>query len=880
LPRGDRQLSRNLQTEILTFVEQLPYWQQVLAAHILGLIDSDEAEVLDNAYSHLLSEHGLSKAVEKQELSFPQGSKVKDSKVLGPLRLVAIKDFVNVNAIRAGQCLPIAKRGLTALGGLNGSGKSSIGRLINAVFYSRGDDEIIPNIFQPADGQPASAVFVFEKEDGSVFELKYVNDGNHHSPEFQQFASFDTKCVNVHLNDENELHVAPHGFSFFRELANLTNRVIQRFGDEISKLPITNPFIELLDGDSDVKTFITSLDAKAEEREVRERLTLQEGDPAETAILAKQIAELNLDAIEARRKNLTSVQAQLNSLKLRLDTNETQLGSESFKVFEEGIQRINELNKLIQEKGAEKFKSSGIKNVGTLEWKTFIQDAQKLAHSQHPKYPTLGDKCLFCTQELEAAAIAHIQGYWEFLASTAETQLNAVKATLRGKVTSLSALNLALPDETSAVAVWLSKNALSEYEGIKAALSSQKQVRDTLVTAVSNLRWTQPVPIPKASLQGLLDNVGKELLETDTKALGQKKAALEQQLANLNHKKKCSEKLSAIQDWLAKRKWQKKASEIKNAMSTRSITDVGKRLFDEHVTARYRQTFHQECVDLNARFQLELTQVGRGGKSHRKYEIEGYPPGKILSEGEQRAVSLADFITELKISNINSGWVFDDPVNSQDVERKELIAKKLVTEAKERQVVVFSHDITFLYDLNNWSTRLGVPFKCNWVERQGLDAGIIYENVPPNFEGAYINPDKAEKKLVEARSPDLDPMERENRLKEGFSCLRTSYEAFVVQDMLAKVVTRFDRRLGYDSINRIYAPTKWKNHVLQKLKELSGHIEGHSHSDINYTPIGPDLLQREIEDFKKMKTEFRTDRKSEGAAGNAQGSSLNSPVEN
>ena len=69
--------------------------------------------------------------------------------------------------------------------------------------------------------------------------------------------------------------------------------------------------------------------------------------------------------------------------------------------------------------------------------------------------------------------------------------------------------------------------------------------------------------------------------------------------------------------------------------------------------------------------------------------------GQFLSEGEQKAVALADFFAELSMQSERVPAVFDDPATSFDHERKELIAKRIALEAEKRQVIVFTHDLMF-----------------------------------------------------------------------------------------------------------------------------------------------------------------------------------------
>ena len=70
--------------------------------------------------------------------------------------------------------------------------------------------------------------------------------------------------------------------------------------------------------------------------------------------------------------------------------------------------------------------------------------------------------------------------------------------------------------------------------------------------------------------------------------------------------------------------------------------------------------------------------------------------GKVLGEGEHRAVALAAFLAEQATAGGRSSIIFDDPVSSLDNEHREQVARRIVWKAKERQVIVFTHDIAFL----------------------------------------------------------------------------------------------------------------------------------------------------------------------------------------
>jgi hypothetical protein len=119
---------------------------------------------------------------------------------------------------------------------------------------------------------------------------------------------------------------------------------------------------------------------------------------------------------------------------------------------------------------------------------------------------------------------------------------------------------------------------------------------------------------------------------------------------------------------------------------------------------------------LRAQFAFEVASfeiVGLAVELRQQNSVQGIPRfkvaltrkptaavGQVLSEGEHRCVALAAFMAELATTENKSGIVFDDPVSSLDHMHREAVAKRLVAEAVHRQVIVFTHDLAFLFELN------------------------------------------------------------------------------------------------------------------------------------------------------------------------------------
>lgn len=81
----------------------------------------------------------------------------------------------------------------------------------------------------------------------------------------------------------------------------------------------------------------------------------------------------------------------------------------------------------------------------------------------------------------------------------------------------------------------------------------------------------------------------------------------------------------------------------------------------------------------------------------------------IFSEGEQKAIAFAYFLSEIKeheITNSNRVIVIDDPINSMDLCRKSIISYQLAEFMKEdnTQLIILTHDITFIERITNFAS--------------------------------------------------------------------------------------------------------------------------------------------------------------------------------
>jgi len=152
---------------------------------------------------------------------------------------------------------------------------------------------------------------------------------------------------------------------------------------------------------------------------------------------------------------------------------------------------------------------------------------------------------------------------------------------------------------------------------------------------------------------------------------------------------------------------------IKAAAATGPITKKVLELSEENITEVVRDTFTRETDRLSLeRVTITKTRGDRGALLHQPKLAaprQSVTLPRVFSEGERTALGLAAFFTEAQLDASKSALIFDDPVCSLDHIRRGLVATRLVSFAEVHQVVVFTHDVSFVVDLKREAKRLGIP---------------------------------------------------------------------------------------------------------------------------------------------------------------------------
>ena len=239
----------------------------------------------------------------------------------------------------------------------------------------------------------------------------------------------------------------------------------------------------------------------------------------------------------------------------------------------------------------------------------------------------------------------------------------------------------------------------------------------------------------------------------------------------------------------------------------------------------------------------------------RKPEVRA---GEILSEGEHRCVALAAFLAELATTESDSGIVFDDPVSSLDHMHREAVADRLADEGQRRQIVVFTHDIAFLFLLDQKCRDKSTHVAFRSITRTDEFAGFCQQDPPARAQPLERVIDGMQRQLdnqrVHYEAGDQERWERTIDLLQ--KRLRSSWER-AVEEAVGPVIRRLSNKVETKGLAKLTTLTM---EDCRKMRQGYGRCSTllHSSADaLNPPPPGPETVQREITELREWVADIK-----------------------
>ena len=228
----------------------------------------------------------------------------------------------------------------------------------------------------------------------------------------------------------------------------------------------------------------------------------------------------------------------------------------------------------------------------------------------------------------------------------------------------------------------------------------------------------------------------------------------------------------------------------------------------------------------------------------------------VLSEGEQRIVSLAAFLADVGSKPNSAPFIFDDPISSLDQTYEEHTAKRLVSLSENRQVIVFTHRLSLLGQLIDNGNA-----ECRYIRREPWGCGEHGD--VPLFGKKPVNAvkDLKNNRLSVARKMyDSHGFDNYYPLAKAIcSDFRILLERIVETELLADVIKRHRRDIHTkNKINLLAKITKDDCELIEKLMSDFSCFE-HSQSDESPVEIPePDILESYLDSIIIWHEAFKT----------------------
>lgn len=727
------------------------------------------------------------------------------------LKLLSINSIENVNALVAGQEIAINEN-LTLIYGDNGAGKSGYIRLLNNAFNSRGDKNILGNVYvAAADGEP-KCKFIFQSG-AAAYPKEFPADKS--CAEFSQFSVFDAQSVRVHLDGDNQLNFTPSGFEFFDKVLQLFEAVKMKLGAEIqANRPVNNYLIHFQNANA-IRDHILFLGAQSNENEIKKLGTFTEDDAKTLEEITAKIAALKALNIKEQIAAFEKLQRDLAEFMHRQQAILARLAEGRIKYYTGLINAFHSLQALSKAEGIKSLEQYKIDLIGSSQWREFIVAAKNYTaaieqnREGNTLYPSDKDHCVLCLQPLAEKENILINSYWQFLKSEAEKELNRTVQKIRQAIKELKGLVPVKFDDSAGLYVYLNTTQPALTAKWKEIVTNSEKARQNMIDNLAHLNndlAVTPFADNTNEFEKIVAIIRAEIDALFAKKPDQEIATLTSQMLFLQDKSLLSKLLPDIRILIAAHKWAASAEQTAGAFRTNSITVLQGSLFAQYITENYSNTFNAECLILKAPNVVEISQHNAKAATYRKLLIANLSASQILSEGEQRAISLADFLTEVQLNPNNTGVIFDDPVTSLDHKRRAIIAQRLVELSVTKQVIIFTHDISFFAKLTSYAEKIeGLNVTKTSIRKIGNAVGIIKPDLPWVAQKITSRIGFLRNTLVRLKKLETDGLDDEYNMqvKGWYGLLREAWERCVEERLFKGAIERFSGEIHTKPLERV-----------------------------------------------------------------------------
>lgn len=746
-------MAGSIYDELIKFSTTLKPWQQdALRRHTITaeLLDEDIAVLTDIAFeANLKGNISLDERVGEETtfsnpavIPFTQKHVPSSSSVAPPVALSKVQHIQGVNRLRPGTDLTLKPVGLNIIFGLNGVGKSGYTRILKSCCHAKAKEDIKGDVFQ--DEHPEPRAKIWYQLGGSDLEHEWNPKEDSDNADLPRVAVYDSQSARVHVGkNPTELSFTPAGLELITSLTASYEAVSQNAKNRIAVLKAEQvPTIAVDALSPRVRNAVDYLGKAGAVELVTTLGTLTDEEKQDLTTLPGEISNLKGNSKSAREGT-----AKVASTNYRTQGNRIKLLAE--KISNGQVEALRSI--WIRLRGIDAEQSTEIHHDFTTEpvpgvlsnrWKSMWDAVQDFAREEQDLadgFPADNSEyCLLCHQTLSPEAQDRLNKFKTAMAKDLDAekqrltrQMTAIIAGIRTAVSSdnINADMLAVLEEDHQEDITKFRANLVLVNHLLEAPATGLLASNEFIDEITAPFLDDEAINPTALIHPIVaEQLGETatLFETiangfDAKVLaiqgesedGSDIVTKEARLLELQERSKVAGSTEALQDQHNRLIYIDALDKVVAETATRGLSLKSKSLVTDYIeriatdfTANLRmmENLSPNAPQSEARLRVKLVQSVNRGVVNIGFNVDGATSANerangVLSEGELRAVTVAAFLADVTSSDDGSAIIFDDPMTSLDHDFQTKIAIRLVEEAHHRQVIIFTHNVSFVGSL-------------------------------------------------------------------------------------------------------------------------------------------------------------------------------------
>jgi energy-coupling factor transporter ATP-binding protein EcfA2 len=610
---------------------------------------------------------------------------------------------------------------------------------------------------------------------------------------------FDNECGDIYINNENPTEYKPVGIDVLEKLITTFTSIHQTLGNSIISYNTQKPLLPQNLHQTNISQWYGTIE-NLERAIVDSQIQFSQADSDRkqqlTSLTTSQNPQQNIT-------NLTNQQTRINGYIQQFLQIENLFNEQNINEVRANKSTFESVNQAYQIATSELQNINTLEGFGTTPWRTLWESAKNFAISSNlsdgQNFPSLVslEKCVLCQQELDETAQQRLMTFSQFVLNDVSTQLNSINSIIQQKIHSYNSLSIPPIENLAELEQFIPDFRESYNQFSDTVVANRNSIISFLQNGVDlniSLQTLSP------SIANIIQRIEAEIAQNNQ--LLQNRNSLVAELNELNAKEFLFNNKATILQYFDEYKYKSWISQCQSQLVTTGISRKIGELMDNQAVNLQHQEFISHLTffnrDLANKVWITRTRTSQGN-TYQKCGLNGINESinSILSEGEQKIIALSNFLAECTIDNRLNSIIFDDPVTSLDMDYRDLIANKIVQLSQTRQIIVFTHDLSFLRLLiDTHKTTITTDCTVIGIDKYNGISGIVTDEIPYLAKNVQERVDSIRRILNEHDALALtDAHGRETKLDSARKRFRMLLERSVEEILSNKTYERFNKNI-------------------------------------------------------------------------------------